>query len=52
MDRLTGNPFNPKPKSATVADSGKQWSERVSPNINVDEAPKVPELAATQNAGM
>ena len=55
VDRLTGNCFNSKPKSATVADSGKlpvdlQWSERVSPNINVDEAPKdeVPEPAATQ----
>ena len=55
MDRFTGDPFNPKPKSATVVDTGKrpvdlQWSERVSPNVNVDEAPKdeVPEPAATQ----
>ena len=55
MDRLTGDPFNPKQKSATVVDSGKlpvdlQWSERVSPNVNVDEAPKdeVPEPATTQ----
>ena len=49
------DPFNPKSKSATVVDSGKlpvdlQWSERVSPNVNVDEAPKeeVPEPVATQ----
>ena len=45
VGRLTGEPFNPKPKSSTVADSCKlpvdlQWSERVSPNVNVDEAPK------------
>ena len=55
MDRLTGDSFNPMPKSSTVVDSGKlpvdlQWSERVSPNGNVDEAPKdeVPEPAVTQ----
>ena len=45
VDRLTGDPFNPKPKSATVVDTSKlpvdlQWSERVSPNVNVEEAPK------------
>ena len=58
VDRLTGEPFNPKPHSATVMDGGKlpvdlQWSERYSPNVNIDEAPKdeVPEVpgpAATQ----
>ena len=55
VDWLTGDLFNPKRKSGTVVDSGTlrvdlQWSERVSPNVNVDEAPKdeVPQPAATQ----
>ena len=58
VDRPTGEPFKPKPKSATVIDGGKlpadlQRSERDSPNVNIDEVPKdevpeVPEPAATQ----
>ena len=45
VDRLTCEPFNPKPKSATVVDSDKlrvdlQWSELHSPNVNVDVTQK------------
>ena len=55
VDKLTVEPFNPKPKSATVFDSGKlpvdlQWSERASPKVNIDESPKdkVPRPAVAQ----
>ena len=55
VDKLTGNPFNPKAKSSTVMVSGDlpvdlQWGTRASPNVNIDEAPRdeAPEPAATQ----
>ena len=56
FDKLTGGPFNPKPKSATAIGSSDlpvdlQWSTRASPNVNSDEAPgdRVPDSAATQS---
>ena len=55
VDKLTGDLFNPKPKSSTAMGSGDfpvdvQWCTRASPNINLDEAPgdEVPEPVATQ----
>ena len=55
VDKLTVEPFNPKPKSATVFDSGKlpfdlQWSERASPKVNIDESPK--DKRSLKSAGM
>ena len=45
VDKLTVEPFNPKPKSATVFESSKlpvdlQWSEQASPEVNIDESPQ------------
>ena len=45
VDKLTNDPFNPKPKSATVTGSSDlpvdlQWGARTSPNVNIDEAPE------------
>ena len=42
VDKLTVEPFNPKPKSAAVFDSGKlpvdlRWSEQASPKVNINE---------------
>ena len=55
VDKLTVEPFNPKPKSGTVFDSGDlpvdlRWSERASPNVNINESPKdkVPGQAVAQ----
>ena len=55
VDKLTCDPFNPKSKSATLTGGSNlpvdlQWSERASPNVNIDEASgdEVPELVATQ----
>ena len=43
IDKLSGDPFNPKPKTSTAVGPGElpvdlQWSTRASPNVNVDEA--------------
>ena len=55
VDKLSGDPFNPKPKTSMAVGPGElpvdlQWSTRASPNVNVDEAPgdRAPEPAATQ----
>ena len=55
VDKLSGDPFNPKPKNSMAAGPGElpvdlQWGTRASPNVNVDEAPgdRAPEPAATQ----
>ena len=53
VDRLTGEPFNPKPKSGTRVANYQltcNGASEDSPNVNVDEAPKdeVPEPAVTQ----
>ena len=55
VDKLTGDPFNPKPKSGTaIGSSGLpvdlQWGVRARSNVNIDEAPgdEVPEPVATQ----
>ena len=55
VDKLSGDPFNPKPKTSMAVGPGElpvdlQWGTRASPNVNVDEAPRdrAPEPAATQ----
>ena len=57
VDKLTGDPFNPKPKRATVIGSSLatcqltcNGASEPAPNVNVDEAPgdEVPEPEATQ----
>ena len=55
VDKLSGDPFNPKPKTSMAVGPGElpvdlQWGTRASPNINVDEAPgdRAPKPAATQ----
>ena len=55
VDKLSGDPFNPKPKTSMAVGPGElpvalQWCTRTSPNVNVDEAPgdRAPEPAATQ----
>ena len=55
IDKLSGDPFNPKPKTSMAVGPGElpfdlQWSTRASPNVNVDEAPadRAPEPSATQ----
>ena len=55
VDKLTSDPFNPKPKSATAIGSGDlpvdlQWGARANPNVNIDEAlrDEVREPVATQ----
>ena len=55
VDKPTGDPFNPKSKSATVIGSSNlpvdlQWSERASQDVNIGEAPgdEVSEPVATQ----
>ena len=55
VDKLSGDPFNPKSKTSMAVGSGElpvdlQWSTRTSPNVNVDEAPgdRALEPAATQ----
>ena len=58
VDKLTGDPFNPKSKSATVIGCSNlpvdlQWSERASPNVNIDDAPgtRCPNQWPHKNAG-
>ena len=55
VDKLSGDPFNPKPKTSMAVGPGElpvdlQWGAGASPNVNVDEAPgdRAPEPAATQ----
>ena len=55
VDKLSGDPFNPKPKTSMAVGPGElpvdlQWGTRASPNVYVDEAPgdRAPEPAATQ----
>ena len=55
VDKLSGDPFNPKPKTSMAVGPGElpvdlQWSTRASPKVNVDEAPgdRAQEPAATQ----
>ena len=55
VDKLSGDPFNPNPKTSMAVRPGElpvdlQWGMRASPNVNVDEAPRdrAPEPAATQ----
>ena len=43
VDKLSGDPFNPKPKTSMAVGPGElpvdlQWGARASPNVNVDEA--------------
>ena len=55
VDKLSGDPFNPKPKTSMAVGPGElpvdlQWSARATPNVNVVEAPgdRAPKSAASQ----
>ena len=57
VDKLSGDPFNPKPKTSMAVGPGKlptdlQWGTRASPNVDIGEAPgdEVPEPAGHTKA--